>query len=161
LQFLKLTVQIFFLTFLDDVCARSRGPFIARAGHFANCRYQSIERSAVSSYLQVQYLERSVAVCRRFKSHLTSRLQACFTVHVHIWQTTSSVTYCIVGCVLTLPELTAYVCCNDLPLTGLFTYSYLLPTDCTFAGSNNVCTLVFGLWRIPIVIIYITEIRRI
>jgi len=108
-----------------------------------------------------KYLERSVALCYRFKSHLTSRLQTCFTVHVQIWQTTSSVTYCIVGCVLTLPELTAYACCNDLPLTGLFTYSYLLPRDCTFAGSNNVCTLVFGLWGIPIVITYITKIRRI
>jgi len=54
LHFLKLTVQFFFLlTFLDDVCARSRWPFIASAGHFTTCRHQSIERSAVSSYLQV------------------------------------------------------------------------------------------------------------
>jgi len=94
----------------------------------------------------IKYLEQSVAVCRRLTSHLTSRLQTCFTVHVQIWQTTSSVTYCSVGRVLTLPELIAYACCNNEPLTGLFTYSYLLSRDCTFAGSNNVCTLVFGLW---------------
>ena len=113
------------------------------------------------SVLIFKYLEQSVAVCRRPKSHLTTRLQTCFTVHVQIWQTTSSVTYCSVGYVLTLPELIAYACCNDLPLTGLFTYCYLLPRDCTFAGSNNVCTLVFGLWWIPILIVYITKIRRI
>ena len=105
----------------------------------------------------IKYVEQSVAVCRR----LTLRLQTCFTVHVQIWQTTSSVTYCSVGCVLTLPELIAYGCCNDVPLTGLFTYSYLLPRDCTFTGSNNVCTLVFGLWGVTILIISITKIRRI
>jgi len=101
------------------------------------------------SVLIFKYLEQSVAVCRRSKSHLTSHLQTCFTVHVQIWQTTSSVTYCSVGCVLTLPELIACACCNDVPLTGLFTYSYLLPRDCTFAGSNNVCTLVFGFGGYP------------
>jgi len=42
LQFLKLTVQLYFcLTFLNDECARSRGRFIAIAGHFTTCRYQS------------------------------------------------------------------------------------------------------------------------
>ena len=112
------------------------------------------------SVLIFKHLEQYVAVCRRPKSHLTSRLQTCFNVHVQIWQT-SSVTYCSVGCVLTLPELIAYACCNDVPLTGLFTYSYLLPRDCTFAGSNNVYTLLFGLWWVPILIIYITKIRRI
>jgi hypothetical protein len=112
------------------------------------------------SILIFKYLEQSLSVCRRFKSHLTSRLQTCFTVHVQIWQT-SSMTYSSVGCVLTLPRLIAFASCNDVPLTELFTYSYLLPRDCTFPGSNNVCTLMFGLWWVPILIIYITKIRRI
>jgi hypothetical protein len=113
------------------------------------------------SLLILKDLKQSVSVCRRLKSHLTSRLQTCFNVHVQIWQTASSVTYCTVGCVLTLPELIAYAGCNDVPLTGLFTYSDLLPRDCTFPGSNNVCTLMFGLWWVPILIICITKIRRI
>jgi hypothetical protein len=103
-------VQIYFLlTLLNNEYVQRKGSASEPdASLLALDTLQLVTFSPTNDALSVlicTYRGQSVSVCRRLKSYLTSRLQTCLSVHVQIWQTTSSMTYCSVGCVLTLPEL--------------------------------------------------------